>query len=279
MNEREQNTPEDHSHAAHGHADHDHGHASHDHGADTHGHAGADHGTDAHGHTGHGHDHAGHDPAAHGHSHDHADSGRPAPHGEEAWDERYRSKPEIWSGNPNDALVTEIASLKPGTALDAGAGEGGDAFWLARQGWTVTAADISSVAIGRAAKRAGELGLAISWLHADLAKVPAPQAYDLVTAHFLHVPRSDQQPLFRHLAEAVAPGGTLLVVGHAFSDMEKLPRPDLKEFGWTPDDVAAALPEGESWTIEASESRPRRATGPDGEEVTINDAILRARRN
>jgi SAM-dependent methyltransferase len=176
-------------------------------------------------------------------------------------------------------LVAEVAALKPGTALDAGAGEGGDAFWLASQGWTVTAADISSVALSRAAKRAGELGLAVTWLHADLAKVAAPETYDLVTAHFLHVPKSDQQALFRHLAEAVAPGGTLLVVGHAFSDMEKLPRPDLLEFGWSPGDVAAALPDGESWTIEASESRPRQATDPDGDEVTINDAILRARRN
>ena len=275
MNEREQ---ED-AHSGHSHAAHGHGHAGHGHGPDARGHAGHGHDHAGHGHDHDGRDHAGHGPADHGHSHDHADSGRPAPHGEEAWDERYRSKPEIWSGKPNDTLVTEIASLKPGTALDAGAGEGGDAFWLARQGWTVTAADISSVAIGRGAKRGGELGLAISWLHADLAKVPAPQTYDLVTAHFLHVPRSDQQILFRHLAEAVAPGGTLLVVGHAFSDMEKLPRPDLKEFGWTPDDVTAALPEGESWTIEASESRPRRAAGPDGDEVTINDAILRARRS
>ena len=267
MNEHEQEDAlGDRSRAAHGHD-----HAGHDLGAGAHGHAGHSHGDAGHGDAGHGHDHA-------GHAHDHGDSDRPAPHGEEAWDERYRSKPEIWSGKPNDALVTEVASLKPGTALDAGAGEGGDAFWLAGQGWTVTAADISSVALGRAAKRAGELGVAITWLHADLAKVPAPQTYDLVTAFFLHVPKSDQQALFRHLAEAVAPGGTLLVVGHAFSDMDKLPRPDLKEFGWTPGDVAAALPEAGSWTIEASESRPRQAVGPDGEEVTINDAILRARR-
>jgi SAM-dependent methyltransferase len=270
MSEHEQeDAPMNHSHPAHGHghAGHADDDAGHDRGAGAHDHAGHDHD-----HASHGHDHAGHDQAAHGHG----DPALPAPHGEQAWDERYRSKPEIWSGKPNDALVTEVASLKPGTALDAGAGEGGDAFWLASQGWAVTAADISSVALGRGARRADELGLAITWLHADLAKVPAPQQYDLVAAHFLHVPKSDQQRLFRNLAEAVAPGGTLLVVGHAFSDMEKLPRPDLKEFGWTPGDVAAALPE--SWIIETSESRPRQATGPDGGEVTINDAILRARR-
>jgi len=219
------------------------------------------------------HDHAAHDHAAH----DHAAHDQQAPHGKQAWDERYRAKPEIWSGNPNAVLVAEAADLQPGTALDAGAGEGGDAFWLASRGWKVTAADISGVAIERAAKRAGERGLAISWLQADLAKTPAPGSYDLVTAHFLHVPKSEQQPLFRHLAAAVAPGGTLLVVGHDLSDMAKMPRPDLAEYGWTAREVTAAL--GEGWTIEAAEARPRQAAGPDGDQVTIHDAVLRARRD
>jgi tRNA A58 N-methylase Trm61 len=211
-------------------------------------------------------------PRPHGTGPDHQ-----APHGEQAWDERYRARPGIWSGNPNAALVAEAARLRPGTALDAGAGEGGDACWLAGRGWEVTAADISRVAIGRAARRASEHGLAITWLHADLAKAPAPGTYDLVTAHFLHVPKSEQPPLFRHLAAAVAPGGTLLVVGHDFSDMEKVPRPGLKEYGWTAQEVAATL--GAGWTVEVAESRPRQAAGPDGEQITINDAVLRARRD
>jgi thioredoxin reductase/SAM-dependent methyltransferase len=198
-------------------------------------------------------------------------------HGEQAWDERYRSKPEIWSGNPNTALVAEATDLPPGTALDAGAGEGGDALWLAARGWQVTAADISSVAIERASKRASERGLTITWLHADFAKVTAPDTYDLVTAHYLHVPKSEQQPLFRHLAAAVAPGGTLLVVGHDLGDQTKLPRPDLVEHGWTAGEVAAAL--GEGWTIQVAETRPRRITGQDGDEVDIHDVILRARRH
>lgn len=209
-------------------------------------------------------------------SHEHAAPDQPAPHGEQAWDERYRTKPEIWSGKPNAVLVAEAADLEPGTALDAGAGEGGDALWLAARGWKVTAADISGVAIARAANRASERGLAITWLHADLASAPVPGTYDLVTAHFLHVPKSDQQRLFRNLAAAVAPGGTLLVVGHDLSDMAKVPRPDLAEYGWTAEEVAATL--GEGWTIGAAESRPRQAV-VDGDEVTIHDAVLRARRD
>ena len=133
------------------------------------------------------------------------------------------------------------------------------------------------MAIERAAKRASAHGLAITWLHADLAKTSVPETYDLVTTHFLHVPKSEQQPLFSHLAAAVAPGGTLLVVGHDLSDMAKMPRPDLVEYGWTAEEVAATL--GEGWTIETAGARPRQAVGADGDEITIHDAVLRARRH
>jgi thioredoxin reductase len=171
--------------------------------------------------------------------------------GEQAWDERYQSRPEIWTGDPNRVLVAEAAALPPGTAFDAGAGEGGDACWLATRGWKVTA---------------------------DLARSPAPGTYDLVTAHFLHVPKAAREPLFRHLADAVAPGGALLVAGHAPSNLTTtVPRPDLAEMLWTADELAATL--GEGWSIEVAEARPRQATDPDGREVTIHDTVLRARRD
>jgi SAM-dependent methyltransferase len=197
--------------------------------------------------------------------------------GEQAWDERYRAKTQTWSGNPNPVLVTEVADMPPGTALDAGAGEGADAFWLATRGWRVTGADISTVALKRAADEAGRLGLDIEWLHIDLTRQPAPGAYDLVSAQFLHLPAVARQVLFGHLADAVLPGGTLLVVGHDPSDMNTtVPRPNLAEMGWTADEAAGSL--GDGWIIEVAEARPRLATDPDGKQVTIHDAVLRARR-
>jgi thioredoxin reductase/SAM-dependent methyltransferase len=198
-------------------------------------------------------------------------------YGEAAWDERYRSQERHWSGNPNPVLVTETADLPPGRALDAGAGEGADACWLAGRGWQVTGVDISSTALKRAAEEADRLGLDVTWEHLDLTRVPAPDTYDLVSAHYLHLPAEPRRVVFKHLAQAVAPGGTLLIVGHDPSDAEtSVPRPSLAEMGWTAVEVAEEL--GDGWIIEVAEARPRLATDPEGCEVTVHDAVMRARR-
>ncbi len=199
-------------------------------------------------------------------------------YGEAAWDARYRSRPQNWSGDPNPLLVREIADLPPGTALDAGSGEGADAIWLASRGWQVTGAELSTLAIERAAAQADRLGMPVSWQHLDLTREPAPGIYDLVCAFYLHLPAPQRHALWRHLAAAVAPGGTLLVVGHDFSDLETtVARPGLLEMGWTAAEVGDSL--GDGWSVLAAEARPRPATDHDGTDVTVHDAVLRARRD
>jgi len=199
-------------------------------------------------------------------------------HGEQAWDERYRSRPQNWSGNPNPVLVTEVADLPPSTALDVGSGEGADAVWLAARGWGVTGAELSTADLKQAATQGERLDLSITWQHRDLTREPASGTDDLVSAFFLHLSPVPRRTLFAHLAAAVAPGGTLLIVGHDPSDMHTtMPRHGLAEMGWTADEVADAL--GEGWTIVVAEARPRTTTDPEGREITIHDAVLRARRN
>ncbi|WP_431879505.1 class I SAM-dependent methyltransferase [Amycolatopsis sacchari] len=192
-----------------------------------------------------------------------------------SWDEWYRSADTIWSGRPNPQLVAEAAGLPPGTTLDAGCGEGGDALWLARHGWRVTGADIAPVALERAAAQAKVEGLDVEWVHADLTTWTPPSRYDLVTTHYLHLPGDALERALTRLAAAVAPGGTLLVVGH---DHEHIARhhPDVADRYFSPESVAARL--GDGWEIQVAETRPRTTTDPGGEEVTVGDAVLRARR-
>ena len=67
------------------------------------------------------------------------------------WDERYATSPALWSGHVNAVVADEAGRLAPGTALDVGCGEGGDALWLAERGWQVLGVDVSRVALERAA--------------------------------------------------------------------------------------------------------------------------------
>jgi len=200
---------------------------------------------------------------------------------EEFWDSFYRERSQVWSGNPNKFLLRETAGLAPGSALDLGCGEGADAIWLARHGWSVTAIDISAVALRRGAAQAAALGLAgrIDWQQHDLAAWTPAAAYDLVSAQFLHSPVDfPREDVLRTAAGAVAPGGTLLVVGHeAFPPWSRHPAPEVPLP--RPAELAAQLGLDDGrWRIETAESPAREATGPDGQSAVLSDSVLRARR-
>ena len=203
--------------------------------------------------------------------------------GQEWFEERYRSAPALWSGQPNPQLVAEVADLPPGTALDAGSGEGADAIWLAERGWRVTAVDFSPTALQRstehAAGRGAQVAGRIEWRQADLtAWVPPVATFDLVSAQYMHLPPEPRAALFARLAAAVAPGGTLLIVGHDFSDLAAgAHRPDMPEMFFTAEEVAASLAQRE-WEVLVTDARPRPAKVHEGEHIEVHDAVLVARR-
>ncbi len=81
------------------------------------------------------------------------------PDAKEHWEEHYGERDRVWSGRVNAAFAEIVEPLKPGTALDLGCGEGGDAMWLAERGWQVVAVDISETALQRAAEDADARGV------------------------------------------------------------------------------------------------------------------------
>lgn len=210
---------------------------------------------------------------------------------QEFWDNRYSSAGQLWSGQPNAQFAAHAADLEPGEALDAGCGEGADAIWLARRGWTVTAVDVSAVALARAAaavqaadeaaseaaSRAagGDIAGRITWRREDLLTwVPDPDRYDLVSAQFIHFPRAELAAFHQRLAAAVRPGGTLLLIAHHPDDLHaaRNGRPDLF---WYAEDIAASLEPGR-WEVRVAEASGRSAIDHDGQPVTVRDTVLRA---
>ncbi len=191
------------------------------------------------------------------------------------WERFYAERDQVWSGRVNAAVEATAAALTPGRALDLGAGEGGDALWLAGQGWRVTATDVSQTACDRIVARAGDLPVTAE--RHDLTETFPAGEFDLVTASFLHSPNPDfpRTAILRRAAAAVAPGGTLLVLGHG----------RLAPWSWDPtlrlptaDEVLASLELGPEWEVVRVASPERVATGPDGQEATVTDEIVEVRR-
>ena len=211
----------------------------------------------------------------------------------EFWDERYSSAGQLWSGQPNPQLVAQTAGLIPGDALDVGCGEGADTIWLAARGWTVTAVDISVVALDRAAAHAAargdEIARRISWRPADLLSWdPGSQQFDLVSAQFMYLPEAELTSLHRRLAAAVRPGGTLLIVlhhpdslhaGHAAGPglADTATGQELLAIAAQPERLARTLDPG-TFDIKVADVITRQATGRDGRPATATDTVLRAAR-
>ncbi len=197
-----------------------------------------------------------------------------APWSEQQWDERYATAEQVFSGNPNGALVAEVSALPPGRVLDVGCGEGADAVWLAGRGWAVTALDVSRVALDRGAQAAERAGAAVTWVHAGLVDAALPPgAYDLVSAQYPALLRTPDRAAERALLGAVAAGGTLLVVHHEVLDGAS--------HGFDPADYVSPAGVAEllddDWQVEVDERRPRSIAGGAGAHHTV-DLVLRARR-
>lgn len=192
----------------------------------------------------------------------------------EAWEERYGSPSAVWSGRVNPQVPAKAEALEPGRAIDVGCGEGGDVIWLAQHGWEVTGMDFSPAGLERARQHAHDAGVGerTSFRVGDVRTwEPGDERWDLVTAHYLHLPPEPMLDVVRRLASAVAPGGTLLVVGHHPGDVPAgvRARDDLFE----PEALLPAL--DETWDARA-EVVERTHTGM-GAHV-VRDSILVATR-
>lgn len=185
----------------------------------------------------------------------------------EGWDRRYADPDRAFSTDPTPLLAELASTLPPGRVLDLAAGAGRNAIWLAQRGWRVTAVDFSRVGLERAARRAAELGLELDCVHADLYDHrPAAAAFDLVLISYMHPQAAKRAAVFIAAAEAVAPGGRLLVIGFDVTDPCEVRGPADPERRFSVSRLSGAFP---GIAIERCEAVTRERQTEDGPRRTV----------
>lgn len=196
----------------------------------------------------------------------------------EGWDRRYADRDLVWTAEPNRFLVAETETLAPGRAIDLACGEGRNAIWLAERGWHALGVDFSPVGLRKARDFADERGVSVDWVAADLVQYrPKLRAFDLVLIFYLQLSAVHRQPIVRAAADAVAPGGTFLLVGHDSSNLQHgHGGPQNPAVLYTAGDIVADI-DGGGLQIERADCVKRPVQTSDGKRVAL-DVLVRARR-
>jgi len=128
------------------------------------------------------------------------------------WNERYSTDEYIYGREPNTFLRKRFSAIPQGKVLCLGEGEGRNAVFLARQGYQVTAVDSSEVGREKALRLAEEHGVAINYIHADLAEFDAGEnQWDGIVSIFCHLPPPLRQRLYQQIPVALKRGGVFLL--------------------------------------------------------------------
>lgn len=132
------------------------------------------------------------------------------------WEERY-SRPGCFCGTEPVAFLRQhLGALPRGAALDLALGEGRNALFLARHGFTVTGIDKSAAAWLKARSLAEQRGLRLNVIQADLESYPLPkETFDVVLC-FYYLQRS----LFRPMEDALKPGGALVIETYTLDQLK-----------------------------------------------------------
>jgi SAM-dependent methyltransferase len=139
-----------------------------------------------------------------------------------SWAERHAAAAMAWDTTPNQFVVAACRKLRPGRALDLGAGEGANATWLAGRGWQVTAIDSNTVVVGRIQIHSVLLNHPVDAIVGDAVTYrPQPSTFDLILLSYLQLPEPELRLAFQHVVPGLAPGGRILIVAHDASNLDQ----------------------------------------------------------
>jgi len=182
------------------------------------------------------------------------------------WDARYRDGAYESRTHPTALLADWLPRIPRGRALDVACGAGRNALFLAANGFSVTALDISRVALQRASSTAAQRGLDVEWLYADLDEeltgaLPAGPFDLIVWVRYVH------RALMPQLIARLAVGGALLCEQHLQTD-QPVTGPTSPEFRLAPGEVRRS-----AQSLHIKHEYQGLAVDPDGRTVALVQLI------
>lgn len=133
------------------------------------------------------------------------------------WNDRFDTPHYVFGTAPNAFLASQAARLQPGwSALAVADGEGRNGVWLAEQGLTVHAVDVSPIALEKARRLAAFRGVTIATEEVDLLQWSFPvDTYDVVVGIFFQfAPPPERDRIIEGIRRAVKPGGLVMLEGY-----------------------------------------------------------------
>ncbi|MBT8197638.1 MAG: class I SAM-dependent methyltransferase [Acidimicrobiia bacterium] len=195
---------------------------------------------------------------------------------EESWDQRYRERQALWGDGPNRFLVEYAGGLTPGTALDLASGQGRNAIWLAENGHTVTAVELSGVATAQASQIAHDRGVDLELIHHDVFTWdPGDRHFDLVLLAYVQLPEDLRRQVHDLAMRVLSPAGRVLVIAHHRDNLTRgVGGPPMLEVLFTEEQLRSDFAGLE---IEALDKVLRPVDLEDGSTANAIDVVLLAR--
>jgi SAM-dependent methyltransferase len=137
------------------------------------------------------------------------------------WNQRYAVEEYIYGTQPNDFLASVVDRLPIGRVLCLAEGEGRNAVFLAEQGFDVVAVDSASVGLDKARHLAGQHGVHIDTVVADLADYAiVPEAWDAIVAIFCHLPPPLRREVHARAVAGLRPGGAFVLEAYTPTQLQ-----------------------------------------------------------
>jgi len=131
------------------------------------------------------------------------------------WDEVYDRPEYVYGTEPNDFLKHHYMALPKGKVLLLAEGEGRNAVFLARLGYSVTAVDLSPIGLNKAQLLAKDNDVVIETICADLADFDLGEnKWDAIISIYCHLPADLRQSLHQRIEHAIKPSGIFLLEGY-----------------------------------------------------------------